>query len=222
MAKACAHCFPQFVCTAGQPGTRLPKKAAWTFFPCRSRTSLFRNGLAHNLFHTICEETQARRASPAMASRARLYRKRNAGCLARCRGRRARHSGPACLKFRLALLLPMKSMTWIPGAQFAHIVFHSLCAKSRSNWRPRPVRHIDAGCLKLVQERFSLINQATCIRCVRLRTILSTQNVQKPGSRPGCHSVSRCLIFHLQNLFFKNQGLVDIRKVWTQFYPQKL
>jgi hypothetical protein len=182
MAESCAHCFPQFMCTASQPCAALPKKAAWDFFPCRSRTSPFRDGLAHNLFHTICEETQARQAGPATASRARLYSKRNAGCPAGCRGRRTRDGARACLKFGLALLSPMESRTWMPGAQFAHIVFHSLCAKSRNNRRPRPVRHIDAECQKLVQEKFSLINQATCIRYLRLRTILSTQNVQKPGS----------------------------------------
>jgi hypothetical protein len=77
-----------------------------------------------------------------------------------------------CLNFVLAGLLPFDSRTCALAVRFAHIVFHSLCAKQSGCGNNPP-------CLKFRLKSFSITNQGLEQRCARLRTILSTKNVKK-------------------------------------------
>lgn len=89
-----------------------------------------------------------------------------------------------CLYFERAYLSSLDSSTCDLLTALAHIVFHSLCAKSGA-------RRNNPSCLKIGLNNFSLTNQGVWLSYVRLRTILSTKNVKK---RAGPEHASRLIM----------------------------
>jgi hypothetical protein len=109
----------------------------------------------------------------------------------------------------------LDSSAWDARACFAHIVFHRLCAKLEHNVDKAP-------CLKNGLRNFSLTNQRPWRRCVRLRTILSTKNVQRRARAGDWSRVVRCLIFEHCNFLDLNQQLISWKCYFAQIYPQKM
>lgn len=142
--------------------------------------------------HAVSIFVKRRHYTPGMPGRGGWASRRHGRAVGLCTGR-------VCPKNRLATEYPIESMTCQGGAALAHIVFHSLCAKSVTvAWRidrggtngglppPRPGSSGEglwkSGlCIKNMQRKFFLINQGDRDGYVRLRTILSTKNVKKAG-----------------------------------------
>jgi hypothetical protein len=123
---ACAHCFPQFVCTgrvalvsgekrirvAGQKA-HMPGFCAGRFFPLKTRDLSLGMTLPHNFVHRKCAE--------------RLLR----GLLRRCAARPMRVDGTARKRGRVFNLYRIKDLTWHKAA-CTHSFPQNVCKTKRT------------------------------------------------------------------------------------------
>jgi hypothetical protein len=182
-------------------GSPLHKKSAAHIFLLYSKALMSIKTFAHNLFHTICAEHVAAKfhyhANPPrirwrwQASRTgKDYTSKTRRVLVSPVIPGTTAQAGDCLKNRLALVSLIESSTWPKLLGFAHLVFHSLCAKTAA-WAKR------SRCSKVERHILYVWNQGLGHCYVCLRTILSTKCVQKHRVRNACLSYRKLASFFI-------------------------
>lgn len=150
--QACTHCFPQFLCTAdrlaSRPGfawlrRRCPKKLQRRFF-LTNQGHLSSPRLLLTIFSTKyvkknvapirsdAGETIGAGSRDGSERLSSFPHRAGSNYTPGRPGPGTAASRSACLKIRLERESPIESRACLARARLAHIVFHSLCAHSRS------------------------------------------------------------------------------------------